>query len=196
MYETRGRAGAEEDNLGIAGSRAFVTAVGGLVLAGAGALGLLRFFGGAPELRGLDAASGALALGAVMAVPGALALLSLAERPALLLPAGILLIPLSFVSFAGVTLPLLIPAVMLLVAYGRRSSGPAAYPGQAAVCVVVAVAVVVAAFLALFANDDPRQYSTPTGGGSTSDVITFAEAAISLALSGIAVVGSWFLARR
>jgi hypothetical protein len=196
MYESRGPTGAEEDNLGIAGSRVFVAAVGGLVVAGAGALGLLRFFGGAPELRGPEAASGALALGAVMAVPGALALLSLAERPALLLPAGILLIPLSFVSFAGVTLPLLIPAVMLLVAYGRRSSGLAAYPGQAAVCVVVAVALVVAAFLALFANDDPRRYSTPTGGGGTSDVITVAEASISLALTGIAVVGSWFLAGR
>lgn len=196
MYECRGPARDVDSDLGVAGSRAFVSAVGALVVAGAGVLGLLRLFGEAPELRGLEAASGALALGTVMAVPGVLALLSLAERPALLLPAGVLLIPLSFVSFAGATLPLLIPAVMLLVAYGRRSSGPGAYPGQAAVCVVVVVGLVVAAFLVLFANDDPRQYSTPTGGGGTSDVITVAEASISLALSATAVGGSWFLARR
>ena len=189
----RGSAGGDR---GIAGSRTFVTTVGALVVAAGGALGLLRFAGGGPFERGLEAAAGALALGAVLAVPGVLALLSLADRPALLLPAGILLVPLSFVSFAGVTLPLLIPAVMLLVAYGRRSSGHGAYPGQAALCVVVVVVLVVAAFLVLFANDDPRQYSTRTGGGSTSDVITVAEASSSLALSGIAIAASWLLARR
>lgn len=182
--------------LGIAGSRAFVTAVGAVVVSAGGGLALLRLIGGAPELRGVEAASGAFALGAVMAAPGVLALLSLVERPALLLPAGVLLVPLSFVSFAGVTLPLLIPAVMLLVAYGRRCSGPGTYPGQAGVCVVVVVVLVLAAFLALFANEDPRRYSTPTGGGSTSDVITVAESLGSLALTAAALGAGWFLARR
>ena len=181
--------------LGIAGSRAFVTAVGAVVVSAGGGLGVLRLIGDAPELRGVEAASGAFALGAVMAAPGLLALLSLADRPALLLPAGVLLVPLSFVSFAGVTLPLLVPAVMLLVAYGRRCSGHT-YPGQAGVCVVVVVVLVLAAFLALFANDDPRRYSTPTGGGSTSDVITVAESLGSLALTAAALGAGWFLARR
>ncbi|HEX2274645.1 MAG TPA: hypothetical protein VHG90_12300 [Acidimicrobiales bacterium] len=182
--------------LGLAGSRRFVAIVGALVVAGGGALGWLRFAGSDPPLRGLEAAAGALALGAVMAVPGVLALLSLADRPALLLPAGVLLVPLSFVSFAGVTLPLLVPAVMLLVAYGRRSVGcRRAYAGQAGVCTVVVLVLVVVAFVALFAHDDPRSWSTATGGGSTSDVITVAESAVSLALSAAAVGSGWFLAR-
>lgn len=183
-------------NLGIAGSQAFVATVGGLVLAAGAALALVRLVGDNRFVSGLEAATGALAFGGVIAVPGVLALLGLADRPVLLLPAGILLIPLSAVSFAGVTLPLLIPAVMLLVAYGRRSSGrPSAYPGQAGVCVVVVLVLVVLAFLVLFAHDDPRSYSTPTGGGSTSDVVTVAEAMLSLALSTTAVASAWLLAR-
>lgn len=196
MYENRGGQLADGGNLGLAGSRGFVATVGALVVTGGAVLALVRFSGDDPFLQGLEAAAGALALGAVIAAPGALGLLSLADRPALLLPAGVLLIPLSFVSFAGVTLPLLVPAVMLLVAYGRRSSGQVAYPGQAAVCVVVAVVLVVAAFLALFAHDDPRRYSSATEGGSTSDVVTLTEASISLALTATAVGASWLLARR
>jgi hypothetical protein len=169
--------------------------VGGLVLAAGAALELVRLEGDGRFVSGLEAAIGALAFAAVIAVPGALALLSLADRPALLLPAGILLIPLSVVSFAGVTLPLLIPAVMLLVAYGRRSPGRGAYPGQAGVCALVVLVLVVAAFLALFAHDDPRSYSTATGGGSTSDVVTMAEAMVSLALSATAVGSAWLLGR-
>ena len=197
MYEYRAAAeGPLDGNGGLAGSRTFVTAVGVLVVAAGAGLGTLRFVGEAPALRGLEAAAGALALGTVLAVPGVLALLGVGDRPALLLAAGILLVPLSFVSFAGVTLPLLIPAVMLLVAYGRRSTGHGAYPGQAAVCVLVVVVLVVAAFLVLVVHDDPRHYSTPTGGGSTSDVVTLAEASASLALSASAIAAGWLVARR
>ncbi|HEX2043731.1 MAG TPA: hypothetical protein VHF24_13940 [Acidimicrobiales bacterium] len=57
------------------------------------------------------------------------------------------------------------------------------------------IVLVVAAFLALFARDDPRSWSTATAGGSTSDVITMAESAASLALSATAAVSGWFLAR-
>lgn len=61
---------------------------------------------------------------ALAALPAVLAIIGL-RRPAALLAAGILSIPTAFLSFAGVTLPLLIPAGFYLVAYGRaRSTRP------------------------------------------------------------------------
>lgn len=52
-------------------------------------------------------------------LPMVLAVLGLKNRPALLLTAGIACIPLSFISLAGATLPLLVPAVLYLIAYAR-----------------------------------------------------------------------------
>lgn len=44
------------------------------------------------------------------------------------------------------------------------------------------------------ADGDERAYTTATGGGSTSDVITAVEAAVSLALTAGAVAAGWRLA--
>ena len=138
----------------------------------------------------MEGALGALALGAVVAAPGLLAILAIKDRPALLLPAAIVLIPLSFISFALVTLPLLIPAGLLMVGYRRRGNGKA---GGTAGTVVVVFALLVAAFLVLFAHADPRSYTTSTVSGSTSDVITFAESIASLGLTACAVLAGWAL---
>lgn len=181
------------DNLGLAGSGRFIAALGVLVVAAGAALAVLRYVGGAPPERGPEGLLGSIALGAVVAVPGILALVALAGRPALLLPAATVLLPLSFLSFAGAALPLLLPAVMLFVAYGRRSTGQAAGRGQAALCAAAVLALLVAAVVALFAYDDPRNWSTPTGGGSTSDVITAVESLGSLAFSTAAIAAGWLL---
>src|SRR6266542_4038791 len=58
----------------------------------------------------------AAAFGSTASLPGVLALLG-RRRPSLYLAAGVVGIPLSFISLAGVTLPLLIPSSMALVAY-------------------------------------------------------------------------------
>lgn len=52
-------------------------------------------------------------------LPAVLAGAGLRGRPALLLTAGIICVPLSFMSLAGATLPLLLPAALYLMAYAR-----------------------------------------------------------------------------
>ncbi|MGH9246518.1 MAG: hypothetical protein ACRD29_19850 [Acidimicrobiales bacterium] len=184
---------ADEHTLGFAGSSGFVATMGGLVVAGGAALGIVRFMGGTPAEQGLEGALGACALGAVVAAPGGLALLGLA-RPTLLLPAATVLFPLSFLSFAGLTFPLLVPAVSVAVAYGRRSALEAARPGMTALTTACVLILLVVAVGALFVHEDARTFSTADGGGCTSDVITFAESLISLAVTTAAILGGWFLA--
>lgn len=182
------------DDLGVAGSSGFVRAVGVLLVAAGLALALLRYLGGSPAERGVEGALGSLALGAPVAVTGVLALLALRDRPVLLLPAAIALVPLSFLSFAGVTLPLLIPAVMLVLAYGRRSARRRPPRGTTIGSVVAIFALLFAAVVVLFLREDLRTYSTATGSGSISDTISLAESLPSLALSAAAVVAGWLLA--
>ena len=53
--------------------------------------------------------------------PAAVAIFGLRGRPALILTAGIICLPLSFISLAGATLPLLLPGLLYLIAYSRSS---------------------------------------------------------------------------
>ena len=154
----------------------------------------LRFFGGSPPEQRLYDALGALALGAIVAAPGVLALLARHERPALLLPAAVVLVPLSFLSFALVTLPLLIPAVMLFLDYARRSRAHPIGWLRATSLTILVVALLVEALVVLLAHQDPREFTTTTATYSTSDVITAAEALVSLALVGAALAVGWVLA--
>lgn len=66
----------------------------------------------------------ALLFVALTAVPLSLAGLGLRGRPRLLLAAGIVCVPLSLMSLAGATLPLLLPALCYFTAYHRRSPEP------------------------------------------------------------------------
>lgn len=185
-----------DEGFGIAGATSFVVTIGAFVVAAGLALAAIRYVGGTPPEQGVEGAMGSLALGAVVAAPGVLAMLAVRDRPALLLPAAIVLIPLSFLSFALVTLPLLIPAVMLLIGYGRRrrsSSRPEAVGTTGGTLLAVFV-LLAAAVVILFIHQDPRSYTTATGGGSTSDVVTFAESLASLALTAGAVASGWVLA--
>ncbi len=61
----------------------------------------------------------ALVFVCLAALPGAFAVVGLRGRPALVLTAGIMCIPLAFISLAGATLPLLLPAAVYLMAYAR-----------------------------------------------------------------------------
>jgi len=202
--------------------RALIRITGGFVIAGGVTLAVVRFLGEVPPGRDLECATGAIAFGAVIAAPGVLALLALHDRPALLLPAAWLLVPLSFISFALVTLPLLIPAYLLFRVY-LRSAGPRSPPGSSpasnwqrrlhwqprrlpvrsqlpvamrtAATTAAVLTLLVAAGLSLFAQDDAREWTTASAIYSTSDVITYAEAMLSLALTASAVAAGWWLSR-
>ena len=186
---------ARPRSLGFAGASATIASIGGVIAAAGLAVVALRFFGRSPAEDGIEAWSGALALGAVVAAPGVLALLALSDRPALLLPAATVLIPVSFLSFAGVLLPLLFPAVLLFIAYGRRSAVQPAGGLRTAATLAWVQVLLVAAGAALFVHQDPRSYSTPIEEGSTSDVITAVEALVSLGLVVAAIVGGWSAGR-
>lgn len=175
---------------GVLGQRRLILVTATLVLAGGVVFALVRFYGEAAPLRTFETVVVAIAFGAVIGAPGLLALLALDDRPALLLPAAIVLVPLSFLSFALVTLPLLVPAVLFVRACARAT--PASATRQTAATTVSVVLLLVAALLALFAHDDPRHYMTATTSGGTSDVVSYAEAAVSLTCTTLAVLaGRW-----
>jgi hypothetical protein len=169
-----------------------VRITGGLVIAGGIALALVRFFGEVPPGRNPESALGAAAFGSVIAAPGILAWLSAYDRPVLLMPAAVMLVPLSFLSFALVTLPLLLPAMLLIRAYGRAAGTTEARDVATAMGVLV---LLFAALVVLFRHDDPREYSSATAAYSTSDVITYSEASLSLGLTTLATSLGWRLSR-
>ena len=183
-----------ERQAGVAESAAFITGTGAVVIAGGLALGALRLANGSPPEQGFEGAVGSLALGAVIAAAGVLAILSLQDRPALLVPAAIVLVPLSFISFALVTLPLLVPAVMMFIAYNRRSRTCPPPRTATPITVISVFFLLVGAFAMLFAHQDPRSYVDGQVSGSVSDVITFAESIPSLLLTTLAIALGWTLA--
>jgi hypothetical protein len=170
-----------------------IIVIAGTEIGAVAALGVVRFVGGSPPARGIEGALAALALAAVLAAPGVLALLGRSGRPALLVVAGVALAPLSFLAFSGVTLPLLIPAMLLALAGARRLTADAPSCAPLWVTLWAVVAVLGAAVVALFAHHDPRSWATATSEGSTSDVITVAESLLSLWLVALALTLGWYL---
>jgi hypothetical protein len=174
-------------------NRTLLVVSGGLVIAAGVALAIVRFYGEVPPGQGLEAAVGAAAFGSVVAAPGLLAVLAVQDRPALVLPAALVLVPMSFLSFALVTLPLLVPAVLLARAY-TRAGDPGSWREQG--IAMAMVLLLVAAVLALFVHQDPREWVTPRSSYSTSDVVSYAEAAVSVLLTSTAVAVGWRWTKR
>lgn len=110
-------------------------------------------------------------------------------RPALLLPAALLLVPLSFLFFALVTLPLLIPAFLLLRTYARTAVKGTGLWTAATTAVILPL--LVAALVTFFAHEDPREYFGESTSFYTSDIVTYAEAALSLVLTAVALAVGW-----
>jgi hypothetical protein len=113
----------------------------------------------APPLRTVTL-PGAAALAAAYAVPAALAAIALrGQRPAALLSAGLVCLPLAFTAMSGVSLVLVLPAACYLIAYVAWTPRPPLGAG-----VVVGIAAIlaagVAALVLLFASpiDEPKGY--------------------------------------
>jgi hypothetical protein len=155
------------------------------------AIGVVAAAGAEP----VDPVLGLAALGALVAAPGALALLGLRGRASLWLPAGLAAFPLAFVSFAGLTLPLLPLAVIFVMAWIRHPDSHAGSVVHSGVVTPLVVVLLLGAAVALFVSDDPASWTTSTGGGSTSDVITNEEALLSLACTTLALVAGWTLTK-
>lgn len=164
----------------------------GMVM-GLGLTGLLLANGNDEPIDPVASYLGALALGIVATLPGALAMLG-RRRPALFLAAGVVGVPISFISMGGATLPLLLPAGMALVAYGRRAADaiPRFHPP---IIALNAVAIGILSFMVMLVHEDPGCQAIENGTTCSSDVVTALEAAASLVLSAIAIASSWTLAR-
>jgi hypothetical protein len=169
----------------------------GVVVAGVAAvlLGIVLGVVAGASASPADPVLGFAASGALVAAPGVLVLLGLRDRAGLWLPAGLAAFPLAFLSFAGLTLPLLPLAVVFVMAWIRHPgshAGAVVHPGAVAPLVVT---LLLGAAVALFISDDPASWTTATGGGSTSDVITNREALLSLACTMLALVTGWTLTK-
>jgi hypothetical protein len=190
--------------------------VGALMVATAAlVIAIVRYVAEGRYQSGPERVLQAAAFGLLVASPAVLAAMSPRRRAILLAPAALLLTPLAFLSFAGVLLPLLIPGVLfwwaLVTRWDRQPCGLL----RGAASILVVVALVVAGGVALFARDDPRSHgdagcsSASTGSsasgtcaatagsgpsGSTSDVVTSAEALTSIGLVTLALLSGWLLA--
>jgi hypothetical protein len=172
--------------------RVAVAVAGGLVVVLAVVLGVGIRVGANPA----DPVLEGVAFGALIAVPGVLALLGLRGRPDLWLPASWTAFPLAFYSLAGVTLPLLPASGVFLWAWVHKPNSvdrPRVPVGVVAPLVVVLVLGAVAGLYATPA--DPVSWSTPTGGGGSSDVVTNLEALACLTVLTLALGAAWFLSR-
>jgi len=168
---------------GGARDRRLATGIGwGLVAVGAG-LSVVPWYGTEPPLRTAESALASVAFGALVAGPGVLALVGVRTgRPGMLLPAAIALVPLSFLSFALVTLPLLVPSV-LLFRLSVRTTPDGRWTRALAAGLVGAGQLLVAlgCFVAL-RTDRSYTLADGSGGGSTTGWVPWTTSALVLTL--------------
>jgi len=118
---------------------------------------------------------------------------------ALLASAGAVLIPASFLSFAGVTLIFLIPAGLLIAGAGIASRDGRSVGGLASMirAAVAAVLVLVAGWAVLLEFTEARCFETATGSGCSSGATSVTGVVIGAALVAAAIaLAAWPLARR
>jgi hypothetical protein len=157
-----------------------------LDLVGAASFGLIRFFGSSPPERGRAGVLATAVFAGALALPGIAALIGLRGRPIVVIAAGAMILPLSCLSI--VTPPMQVPAILLMVAgarFDRALGGPVGREILAGACIV---AFGIAAVVALYATQDPAEWSTAREQGSTSDIITTREAVTGAGFLAAAIV--------
>ena len=148
----------------------------------AAAVGAIRQAGASPAEEGWEGMLGSAAFAVALGAPSVIAFLAPRRSLRLLIGAGTVLFLMAF-ALSIATWPLLIPAA-IFVAMGAGSRG-----GNRGLLVGIGAALLIAgAMIALFVSQDPRSWSLPSESGSTSDVVSYAEASISLALSASAIL--------
>lgn len=188
--------------------------LGTLIALGVGSIPLLDRRG--PSLDG-DWLRG-LGLITILMIPVVLAVVGL-RRPGTLLVAGIVSLPMCFMSFSFLLFPMLIPAVLYFTAYERAK---VTYTPKLPAPLVAALTLclLVLAFFALFMHEDPRCYETVrrpdgstierplpagespytshsgagvVGSGCSSDSVTALEAGLSMGLTVLAGISTIYL---
>lgn len=170
--------------------RTWVDVVGALLVLAGAALGVVRCFGADPLERNAESLLSAVALGAVIAAPGVICLIaSRSGRPALLLPAALVLALLSTLSPA--TLPLFIGALALAWRWVRSPPGPSRLRGLAVTVVVVAGLVAATAVLLLLPTE--RTFERDGVVHSTDGWIPWTTSLVAIGLVVATVVAAWVL---
>ena len=150
--------------------------------------------GSEEPLRTIEAALDAVTFGLLVAAPGVLVLLGARSgRPGMLIPAATVLVPLSFISFALVTLPLLIPAVLLFRLAARTT--PRGMWTRAMLAGIAGTTQLIGALVCYVGLREERSWSYPDGGGgSTSGWVPWSTSFIVLALIASAIGTTWAIA--
>lgn len=158
------------------------------VIAGGVAVMFVHYYAGSPgDPEGWFAALGFAApfIGA-----GFLALVgTLRGQPALIFAAAVALIPMSVLSI--VLIPLLIPAVLLMV--HATSDGFA--PRDLALPAILAFALAAALTVLVF-HQDPVTWSTPESSGGSSNIVTTSEATLAIAAAVAVAILAVLLPRK
>lgn len=162
-------------------------------MAAGAASAIAMILNASPAERGLERVGGPLAFGALIAGPGVLTLLSRRDRPQLLLPAASVLVLASLLSFAGVLLPLLIPAGVLFASCRRENASAPVRRGTAALACLFVLVMFATSVAALLAGQQERSFTDGRRSYGTSNVVTVPEAFVSLAATAIAIAGAWVI---
>lgn len=167
--------------------------VGWLVVVAGVALGSVRFVGEGAAMRSMTSLLAAVAFGAVVSAPGVAVVVGVRwAAPALLVAAALALAPLSLLS--PVTLPLLVIAIVLVVAWARRPQvGPRGRAAASAIALPVATTCA-AAILVVVTTE--RTVAARGAVHSTDGWVTAPTSAIALAVTALGTVASCWLAPR
>ena len=167
--------------------------VGWLVVVAGVALGSVRFVGEGAAMRSMTSLLAAVAFGAVVSAPGVAVVVGVRwAAPALLVAAALALAPLSLLS--PVTLPLLVIAIVLVVAWAPRPQvGPRGRAAASAIALPVATTCA-AAILVVVTTE--RTVAARGAVHSTDGWVTAPTSAIALAVTALGTVASCWLAPR
>ena len=167
--------------------------VGWLVVVAGVALGSVRFVGEGAAMRSMTSLLAAVAFGAVVSAPGVAVVVGVRwAAPALLVAAALALAPLSLLS--PVTLPLLVIAIVLVVAWAPRPQvGPRGRAAASAIALPVATTCAAAILVVV-----TTEHTVAARGAvhSTDGWVTAPTSAIALAATALGTVASCWLAPR
>ncbi len=168
------------------GLNRLMRATAAYVLVGAVGLAAVRYYVSSPA-EGLFAA---VSFGAAVAAAAIVAILAnRGAQPLLLGGTGLALIVVSGLTVVGFPLGLAGYFWCFLAVRGRQAGRSDGF-----VPVFAVLALLVASYVSLLVHQDPRSWTTATGGGQDDDIITRFEATVSMGLALAAIAVAWFSA--